>query len=132
MRKTFHLPLLAALPALLVGCDDDDDYSRYQRLGYNSYAECLRAYQVQIAQGLGNPCYRNSSGSGGFFYYGPYFYTSGRTTRYLGYTPSGGIDQRGLTYDAAKGRYGSFKASGVTVSRGGLTSSRRSSGSFGG
>ncbi|SMB90862.1 hypothetical protein [Deinococcus hopiensis] len=130
MRKTFHLPLLAALPALLASCAHDD-YSRYSRVSYNSYEDCRRAYAAQIAQGLRNPCYRSSSGSS-FFYYGPYFYSSGSTTRYLGYTPSGGIDERGMSYDARKGAYGSFKARGVSISRGGLTSSGRSRGSFGG
>lgn len=130
MSKSFSLPLLAALPALLVGCGDDDDFSRYQRTRYNSYEECRLAYQVQINQGLSSPCYRSSSG-GSFFYFGPYFYTYGSTTRYLGYTSSGGVDTRGLSYDSKRGSYGSFKASGV--SRGGFTSgSRGRSGSFGG
>ncbi len=129
MRKTFHLPLLAALPALLAACGDDDlDLDRYKRVKYSSYSQCVAENRVYMERGLQNPCQKTGGG-----FYGPYMYFGGGWTRYLGYTASGGVAPTGLQYDTKKGTYGSFKAPGV--SRGGLTSTgraRSSSGSFGG
>lgn len=133
MTKKFALPLLAALPALLVSCRNSVDTSNYQRLGFNSYQECATYYRVQISQGLKNPCVRSSGGSSGSVrFYGPYYTNSGSSTRYVGYDAGGKPASTGLTYDTKSGRYGSFKAGGT--SRGGFTSSGRSSshGSFGG
>ncbi|GGI71121.1 hypothetical protein [Deinococcus wulumuqiensis] len=132
MTKTFVLPLLAALPALLVSCRDDVDISRYQRMQFNSYQECAAYYRAQIQQGLQNPCARSSSVSGSgasFMYYGPYYYNQSGTQRYVGYDASGNPAPTGLSYDSKRGSYGSFKAGGTR--RGGLTSSARSGG-FGG
>lgn len=128
MRKTFVLPLLTALPALLTACQSEVAIDRYQRLQFNSYRECREYYQPQIAQGLQNPCAR--SGSAGV-YYGPYTYNSGASQRYVGYDAGGNRLSTGLSYDGKRGTYGSFKVGGV--SRGGLTSTARGSGgSFGG
>ncbi|WP_102126242.1 hypothetical protein [Deinococcus planocerae] len=130
MRKTFHLPLLATLPALLAACggDDDLDLDRYKRTSYSSYQRCLAENRVYIERGMQNPCQKS-----GRSYYGPYMYFGSSTTRYVGYTPSGGLASTGLTYDSKKGTYGSFKA---PVSRGGFTSTSRasssSSGGYGG
>lgn len=130
MTKKFVLPLLAALPALLSSCSREVPIDRYQRLSFNSYDECLRYYRPQIAQGLQNPCYRDTPTSSGFAYiHGPYFYNMGATTRYMGYSSSGAPLGTGLTYNSKSGRYGSFKAGGT--SRGGFTSSSRGSGSSG-
>ncbi|ACO46665.1 hypothetical protein DEDE109153_16170 [Deinococcus deserti] len=126
MRKSFHLPLLSALPALLVACGgDDDDLSRYNRVEYASYQQCMVANQAYIEQGLENPCAEEDDDLDLYKkkkYYGPFLYYTGSGTRFVGYTSSGGISPRGLTYDSKKGTYGSFKA---PVSRGGLTSSAR-------
>lgn len=133
MKKVFVIPLLASLPALLSGCADNPDISRYQRVGYNSYAECMAAYRTQISQGLQNPCTQNRSFvSGGYLFYGPYLFNSGRDTRYVGYDSSGQPARDGLRVNTAKGTFGSFKAAGT--SRGGFTSASRSrgGGSFGG
>ena len=135
MTRKFVLPLLATLPALLVSCRDEVDISRYQRLQFNSYDECLRYYRPQIAQGLQNPCARSNStyvsgGGSAFYYYGPYSYNQSGTQRYVGYDTGGHPASTGLSYDSKSGRYGSFKAGGT--SRGGLTSSARSGGSRGG
>lgn len=137
MTKKFALPLLSALPALLVSCQDTVDTSRYQRLGFNSYQQCATYYRVQISQGLKNPCVRSGGGSsggggGGGRFYGPYYTNSGSTTRYVGYDAGGNPASTGLSYDSKSGRYGSFKAGGT--SRGGFTGSGRSSsrGGFGG
>ncbi|WP_221088492.1 hypothetical protein [Deinococcus aquaedulcis] len=127
MRKRFSLPLLAALPAVLSACGDDLDLDRYSRVRYNSYADCLTANRSMINRGLSNPC-QKSSGSGGG-YYGPYARIVGSTTRYIGYTSSGGLSGSGLTYDSKKGTYGSFKA---PVSRGGFTGSARAGSSSSG
>lgn len=116
MSKTFTLPLLAALPALLASCGNDLD--RYSRGQYTTYEQCLNANRSVIQQGLTNPCQKRSSGG----YYGPYVFIAGGLTRYVGYTSAGGLSGRGLTYDSKKGTYGSFKA---PVSRGGFTSSSR-------
>ncbi|PTA69537.1 hypothetical protein [Deinococcus arcticus] len=124
MRKRFTLPLLAALPAVLAACDDDLDLDRYSRVRYNSYAECLAINRVMVNRGLRNPCQKSSGG-----YYGPYARIVGSTTRYIGYTSSGGLSGAGLTYDSKKGTYGSFKA---PVSRGGFTSSSRAGSSSSG
>lgn len=131
MSKKFVLPMLAALPALLASCSREVPIDRYQRLSFNSYDECLQHYRPQIAQGLQNPCYRGTPTSSGFTYiHGPYFYNTGATTRYVGYTSTGTPSGTGLTYNRKSGRYGSFKAGGT--SRGGFASSGRGSGSFGG
>lgn len=124
MRKTFHLPLLAALPAVLAACGDNPDLDRYQRVKYNSYSQCERENRIYVQQGLSTPCQKTSGG-----YYGPYMYFGSGRTRYVGYTSSGGVSPSGLEYDAKRGTYGSFKAPGV--SRGGFTSTGRA-GSFGG
>lgn len=128
MSKVIHLPLLAALPALLAACGNDQDLSRYSRTSYNSYAQCQAAYREQIRQGLQNPCQKTSRTGGGFFYFGPYILNAGGTTRYVGYTPAGGVAATGLT--SGKSGYSTFKA--PSVSRGGFTTSSRASGSFGG
>ena len=136
MTKKFALPLLAALPTLLVSCRSNDvDISRYQRMQFNSYEDCPRYYRPQVAQGLQNPCARSSrtylSGGGTHFYYsGPYYYNQNGTQRYVGYDSSGNPASSGLTYNSKSGRYGSFKTGGT--SRGGFTTSARSSGSHGG
>lgn len=123
MRKTFHLPLLAALPALLVACGDDDlDLDRYKRTKYTSYQQCRLANQDAIQRGLQNPCQKTSGG-----FYGPYLLLRAGLTRYVGYTRSGGVASSGLTYDSRTGKTSSFKAPGV--SRGGLTSTGRASSS---
>ncbi|MBZ9714527.1 hypothetical protein [Deinococcus multiflagellatus] len=124
MRKRFTLPLLAALPAVLAACNDDLDLDRYSRVRYNSYADCLAANRTMINRGLSNPCQKSSGG-----YYGPYARIVGSTTRYIGYSSSGGLSSSGLTYDSKKGTYGSFKA---PVSRGGFTSSARAGSSSSG
>ncbi|BDP42313.1 hypothetical protein DAETH_22820 [Deinococcus aetherius] len=129
MSKTFHLPLLATLPALLAACGDNDlDLDRYKRTKYTSYEQCRLANQDVIRQGLRNPCQKTSGG-----FYGPYILLGSGLTRYVGYTSSGGVAPTGLTHDSKRGTYGSFKA---PVSRGGFTSTGRagssSSGSFGG
>lgn len=136
MSKTFHLPLLASLPALLAACGDrDDDLNRYSRLQYATYQECIAANQAVIEQGLQNPCAEEDDvGLKKKRYYGPYTLIASGLTRYVGYSSlRGGPLSSGLTYDSKKGSYGTFKA---PVSRGGLTSSARaassSSGSFGG
>ena len=131
--KTFHLPLLASLPTLLAGCGDADDLSRYNRMQYASYQECLTANQQLVQQGLQNPCSEEEDSD--FYrkkrYYGPLFYAGSGRTRYVGYASrSGGLlSGSGLTYDSKKGSYGSFKA---PVSRGGLTSTARGALSSGG
>lgn len=122
MSKTFHLPLLAALPALLASCGDDIDLDRYKRTKYTSYQQCRLANQAAIQRGLQNPCQKTSGG-----FYGPYIYLAGRTTRYLGYTAAGALARSGLTYDSRKGSASTFKA--PNVSRGGLTSTGRASSS---
>ena len=128
MRKSFHLPLLSALPVLLVACGgDDDDLSRYNRVQYASYQQCMTANQAYIQQGLENPCteednldlYKKKKK-----YFGPYLLYTAAGTRFVGYLRSGAVSSRGLTYDSKKGTYGSFKA---PVSRGGMTSSARAS-----
>lgn len=129
MRKTFHLPLLAALPGLLAACGDDDlDLDRYKRTKYTSYTQCRLANQDAIRRGLPNPCQKTGGG-----FYGPYILLASGLTRYVGYKANGGVSPTGLTYDARTGKTTSFKAPGVA--RGGLTSTGRassSSGSFGG
>lgn len=133
--KTFHLPMLASLPVLLAGCGDSDDLSRYNRMQYASYQECLIANQQLIQQGLQNPCTEEDDDTDLFKkkkkYYGPLFYAGSGSTRYVGYSGrSGGVlSDSGLTYDSKKGSYGSFKA---PVSRGGLTSTARGALSSGG
>ncbi|WP_155297560.1 hypothetical protein [Deinococcus kurensis] len=122
MSKSFTLPLLAALPALLASCGNDLD--RYSRTTYGSYEQCLIANRVLIDRGLSNPCvYRTGGG-----YYGPYVRIVSGTTRYVGYDRLGKVSGAGLTFDSKRGSYGSFKA---PVSRGGFMSGSRS-GSFGG
>ena len=136
MTKTFRLPLLSALPALLVACGKDATLDRYSRQSYNSYADCQRMYSAQIRNGLSYPCQQStgSTGGGGSSssgrYWGPYTYQDGHRTHFVGYSPSGLPASSGLSYDTKKGTYGSFKAPGV--SRGGFTTSSRSSGSLGG
>ncbi|MFN4250492.1 hypothetical protein [Deinococcus sp.] len=122
MSKSFTLPLMAALPALLASCGNDLD--RYSRTTYGSYEQCIIANRVLIQQGLRNPCV-SRTGSG---FYGPYVLIAGGTTRYVGYDNLGKVSGAGLTFDSKRGSYGSFKA---PVSRGGFASSSRS-GSFGG
>ena len=122
MSKSFTLPLMAALPALLASCGNDLD--RYSRTTYGSYEQCIIANQVLIQQGLSNPCVRHTGSS----YYGPYVLIAGGSTRYVGYNNLGKVSGAGLTFDSKRGSYGSFKA---PVSRGGFASSSRS-GSFGG
>ncbi|PIH00079.1 hypothetical protein [Deinococcus sp. UR1] len=122
MSKSFTLPLMAALPALLASCGNDLD--RYSRTTYGSYEQCIIANRVLIQQGLRNPCVRHTGSS----YYGPYVLIAGGSTRYVGYNNLGKVSGAGLTFDSKRGSYGSFKA---PVSRGGFTSSSRS-GSFGG
>ncbi|MFW8627749.1 hypothetical protein [Deinococcus sp. ME38] len=122
MSKSFTLPLLAALPALLASCGNDLD--RYSRTTYSSYEQCLIANRVLIERGLSNPCqYRTGGG-----YYGPYVLIAGGISRYVGYDRLGKVSGAGLTYDSKRGSYGNFKA---PVSRGGFMSGSRS-GSFGG
>ena len=128
MNKTFYLPFLSALAAVTVSCNDRVTIDQYQRLQFNSYAECVRYYQAQINAGLQNPCYQvQSSHTSSFIYFGPYFYNTGGTVRYLGYTPQGQPASSGLSYDQKRRTYGSFKAGGTQ--RGGFGSR---SGSFGG
>lgn len=131
MSKTFRLPLLAALPAVLAGCGGDPDLNQYRRTSFNSYAECVRAYQPQIARGLQNPCQKTARTGGGSFYYGPYFFAGRGNTRYLGYDRSGGVAGQGLSFDS-KGSVRTFSKPGT--GRGGFTSGSRSrgGGSFGG
>ena len=126
MRKHFHLPLLAALPALLAACDDRPDLDGYSRARYNTAADCQRAYRAQLAGGLQNPCQKSSAGSR-VSYFGPYMYNDGSSTRYVGYTSSGAVASSGLTYNSKKGSYSGFKSPGV--SRGGLTTSGRAASS---
>ncbi|MFC4426084.1 hypothetical protein [Deinococcus navajonensis] len=124
MRKSFQLPLLSSLPALLLACGDRDDLGRYNRVQYSSYEQCMQANRAAVQQGLSNPCQKSGRAA-----YGPYIRYLGASTRYVGYTASGGVATSGLNYDK-QGRVSSFKAPGV--SRGGFTSSARSGGSFGG
>lgn len=134
MTKTFRLPLLSALPALLVACGSDIDLDRYHRQSYNSYADCQRMYSAQMRNGLDHPCQKSTSSAGGSSssgrYWGPYTYQDEKSTRFVGYSPSGLPASSGLSFDTKKGTYGSFKAPGV--SRGGFTTSSRASGSLGG
>lgn len=128
MRKIFHIPLLTALPTLLTGCQHEPNISQYQRVTYNSFAQCMEAYRPQILQGLQNPCYQSRvSVGGGFVYYGPYIYNGGGTTRYLGYNSSGQPASTGLLFNQ-KGVGRSFT---ISTRRGGFSSSHRSRG-FGG
>ena len=131
MSKTFRLPLLAALPAVLTGCGGDPDLNQYRRTAFNSYAECVRAYQPQIDRGLQNPCQKTARTGGGFFYYGPYFFAGRGNTRYLGYDRGGGVAGQGLSLDS-RGNARTFSKPGT--GRGGFTSGSRSrgGGSFGG
>jgi hypothetical protein len=133
MSKTFRLPLLAALPALLASCGSDPDLGQYRRTSFNSYSDCVRAYQTQVDRGLQNPCQKTVRTGGGFFYYGPYFFAGRGNTRYLGYdrSGSGGVAGQGLSFDS-KGNARTFSKPGT--SRGGFTSGSRSrgGGSFGG
>ena len=123
MRKAFHLPLLAALPAVLAACGDDDlDLDRYKRTKYTSYEQCRLANRDAIQRGLQNPCQKTSGG-----FYGPYIWLASGLTRYVGYTSSGRVAPTGLTYDTRSGKTTSFKAPGV--SRGGFTSTGRASSS---
>ncbi|MEF2276922.1 hypothetical protein V3W47_01345 [Deinococcus sp. YIM 134068] len=125
MSKSFHLPLLAALPALLVACGDDDlDLDSYKRTKYTSYQQCRLANQEAIQRGLRNPCQKTSGG-----FYGPYLLLASGLTRYVGYTAAGRVASTGLTYNTRTGKATSFKAPGVA--RGGLTSTGRAGSSSG-
>lgn len=131
MKKEFRIPLLMALPALLAGCERSADLNQYQRRGYNSYAECIAAYQAQIQLGMQNPCVANNTyvvGGGGFAYWGPYMYVNSGRTRYIGYDSGGQPSATAYTYDPKTNRYSTSSSS---IRRGGFTRSGRSGG-FGG
>ncbi|GHF48414.1 hypothetical protein HNQ07_002649 [Deinococcus metalli] len=122
--KTFHLPLLAALPAVLAACGPGGvDTAGYNRWSYTSYQQCLDANRALLTQGLSNPCQRSGS-----TYFGPYIRVFNGSRQYLGYDGSGKTVAGGVTYDPVRGSYGTFRA---PVSRGGFLGSSRS-GSFGG
>lgn len=122
--KAFHLPLLAALPAVLAACGPGVvDTAGYNRWSYGSYQQCLDTNRALLTQGLSNPCQRSGS-----TYFGPYIRVLNGTRQYLGYDRSGRTLAGGVTYDPARYTYSTYRA---PVTRGGFLGSSRS-GSFGG
>ncbi|MBZ9715299.1 hypothetical protein [Deinococcus multiflagellatus] len=130
MKKHFHLPLLAALPALLAACGPDEvDTDGYGRRAFKTETECRVAYKRERSRGLTNPCSGERVGSSSrVIYFGPYTSTSSSGTRYLDYTSAGKVSQNGLSVSPT-GRVNTYTA--PTVSRGGFTTSARASGSVG-
>jgi hypothetical protein len=127
MNKTIRLTLLTSIPAMLAACASDVvPYGNYTRTFYPSYASCLAAYAM--IPNLLYPCVASGTG-----YYGPYVSTGGASWLYIGYTSSGGLYQRGISYNPTNRTYGTFTPQTRKVTRGGFGSSSRSGGrSFGG
>lgn len=124
MKKRFYLPLLTALPALLSSCSSpQDNINNYRRTSYPTYEECMRANQYYVAQGMVNPCQRQT---GSTYVHGPYMHWSGSTSRAIGYTSTGDLDRRAYTYDQKTGK-GNSVSSRVRVTRGSFGSSGGSS-----
>ena len=124
--KRFHLPLLAALPAVLSGCQSYNYVNNYTRTSYPTYQACLAASQPYIAQGVPNPCVMQQVG-GVYMYYGPWMYFGGGYTRVVGYDSDGRMSRQGTTFDRTGRATGRFAAPKVT--RGGFSTGSRSSGS---
>lgn len=124
--KTFHLPLLAALPALMASCASPaGDVNDYQRNSYATYEECVQANQKYIDQGMQNPCTRNQTAGG---YYGPwFFFWGGGLGRVVGYNADGSSSRSGYQVDRSGRLTGRFQA--PQISRGGFSTGTRSAGS---
>jgi hypothetical protein len=82
-----------------------------------------KTFYLPLLAALSNPCQRSGS-----TYFGPYIRVLNGSRQYLGYDSRGKTVAGGVTYDPAKGSYGTFRA---PVTRGGFLGSSRS-GSFGG
>ncbi|MFC4453600.1 hypothetical protein [Deinococcus sonorensis] len=93
--RTLQLTLLATAATSLAACSRSVPASEYQRLSYNSYAECIQQYR--LIPELERPCIIGDQG----YWYGPYYYGSG-TVHYLGYSPTGVILTRGVVYNTAR------------------------------
>lgn len=123
--KRFHLPLLAALPAVLSGCQSYNYINNYTRTSYPTYEACLLASQGYLAQGIPNPCVAQQVG-GVYMYYGPWMYFGGGYTRVVGYDYDGRMSRQGVNFDRNGRATGRFAAPKVT--RGGFSTGSRSSG----
>ena len=122
--KTFHLPLLAALPALMASCTaPSGTVNDYQRTTYATYEDCVRANQTYVNQGMHNPCARNQT-SGGYF--GPWFFWGGGVGRVVGYNADGSASRSGYQVDKSGRLTGRFQA--PQISRGGFSTGSRSAG----
>lgn len=132
MSKSFPLILMSTLPALLAACgpsSSDVDLDGYSRKAFKSEAECRAAYKDVMAQGLQSPCARESRGSGGFIFWGPYIGRTSASSRYLGYgtgAQAGKVSSSGLEI-GKNGVSNTYKA--PSISRGGLSTASRASGS---
>ncbi|WP_261664064.1 hypothetical protein [Deinococcus sp. Marseille-Q6407] len=127
--KKFHLPLLAALPALMASCSSPGgNVNDYQRNTYATYEQCLQANQKYIDQGMQNPCVRNQSSGG---YYGPWFFFwgGGGAGRVVGYNNDGSASRSGYQVDRDGRLSGRFQA--PRISRGGFSTGTRGSGGTG-
>lgn len=139
MKKTFDLPLLAALPALLPAllssCGPDQgkqvDTSGMSRQAFKTEAECRAYYKLQIEQGLQNPCNREQrAGGGGFIYFGPWFGSMGSISSRGGFnsgsptpgTTSGPIPSQGTRY-VGYTPSGKVSTTGLTINPNGRASS---------
>ncbi|ADY26361.1 hypothetical protein Deipr_1210 [Deinococcus proteolyticus MRP] len=126
--KKFHLPLLAALPALMASCSSPaGNVNDYQRNSYATYEECVQANQKYIDQGMQNPCTRNQTAGG---YYGPwFFFWGGGLGRVVGYNADGSSSRSGYQVDRSGRLTGRFQA--PQISRGGFSTGTRGSGNTG-
>ncbi|MFC6617704.1 hypothetical protein [Deinococcus radiophilus] len=109
--KKFHLPLLAALPALMASCaSSGGNVNDYQRNSYATYEECIQANQKYIDQGMQNPCTRQNQTAGGG-YYGPwFFFWGGGLGRVVGYNGDGTSSRTGYQVDRDGQLTGRFQA----------------------
>lgn len=127
--KKFHLPLLAALPALMASCaSSGGNVNDYQRNSYATYEECIQANQKYIGQGMQNPCTRQNQTAGGG-YYGPwFFFWGGGLGRVVGYNGDGTSSRTGYQVDRDGRLTGRFQA--PQISRGGFSTGGRGTGSI--